>query len=418
MTSDIQASEASVVIGAGIVGICTALYLQEAGRPVTLVDQQPPGEGTSFGNAGIIASGSVHPEAMPGFWKEIPGMMLNRLAPVSIRPAYVPRFLPWLLRFLARGTDAKAEQASIAISDLSKQAFDHLLPLVEAAGAQELIRRDGILHVYETEAQFKSAQRDCAYRDRRGIDYEVLNGEELRQMEPALRPGLAGGIHVPGAGHTVSPVDLSRALAELFQDRGGLFQLAKVTGFEIGAEGPRAVQFEAGSLACTEVFVTAGAFSKSLAKQLGSWVPLDTERGYHMMLPQPNLDVRKAMLFSGRGFGVTAMSGGLRLAGTVEFGGLEAEPNYARADALVKSASQMLPGLNAADGVPWMGYRPSVPDSIPVISRSPVYRNVYFGFGHGHLGLTQAAVTGRMLADMASGQAPPVDPTAYRIDRF
>ena len=166
-----------------------------------------------------------------------------------------------------------------------------------------------------------------------------------------------------------------------------------------------------------EVFITCGAYSKNLAAMLGSHVPLDTERGYHMMLPDPGIEVRQCMLFSSRGFGVTAMNGGLRLAGTVEFAGLKAAPNYARADVLVKNAREVLPGLETGGGKPWMGYRPSLPDSIPVISPSPNYRNAFFGFGHGHLGLTQAAATGRMLADLAEGRTPPINPAAYRIDR-
>ena len=407
----------SIVIGAGIVGLCTALYLQESGRAVTLIDRLPPGEGTSSGNAGIISTGSVHPEAMPGIWKEIPHMLLQRLAPISVRPAYMPRVLPWFIRFLASSSEARADASSAAIHALASRALEYLQPLVNKAGAQDLLRRSGVIYVHETPAQFAKAKLDCAYYERRGVEYELLDSAALAQQEPALRPGLAGGVLVPSAAQTLSPLALSKQLFALFVAQGGKYLQEEVTGFVTEGQHLRAVRTTE-QLPCREVFVTAGAYSGTLSRQLGSAVPLDTERGYHLHCPTPGIELARPLLFGGRAFAATSMQDGLRLAGTVEFAGLKAPASQRRAQVLGEQARVLFPGLNTDHGKPWLGFRPSLPDTIPVISASPHYGNVFFGFGHGHLGLTQGAVTGALLALLAEGREAPLDLAPYRIDRF
>ena len=406
----------SIVIGAGIVGICTALYLQENGRQVTLIDRMAPGEGTSSGNAGIISVGSVHPEAMPGIWKEIPHMLLQRRAPISLRPAYLPKILPWFAGFLASSSVAKADQSSVGISALSIRALDFLQPLVQKANATAMLQQEGSIYVSETAAQFAAAKRNSAYYDRRGVEYQIIEGGELIELEPSLRPGLAGGVLVHAGGNSVSPLALSQSLFSLFQKQGGGFIQAEVTGFKTEGNRVTAVQTDSDQ-PCLEVFVTAGAYSKTLAKQLGSAVLLDTERGYSIQLPTPGIELKRPLLFGARAFAVTSMQDGLRLAGTVEFAGLKAKPNYKRAHVLAEQAAYLFPKLNTEGGEPWMGYRPSMPDTVPVISASPNYANVFFGFGHGHLGLTQAGVTGAMLSALATGDEPPVAVDQFRIDR-
>jgi len=430
----------TVVVGAGIVGICTALYLQEKGRQVTLIDPMPPGEGTSSGNAGIISVGSVHPEAMPGIWKEIPHMLMQRMAPIALRPAYAPRLLPWFARFLASSSVAKADQSSAAISALSSRALDFLQPLVNKAGAQALLRQEGTLYINETPSQFAAAKLNCSYYQRRNVDYQLVDGTELTDLEPNLRSGLAGAVLVPAGAQTLSPLALSRSLFKLFQQQGGEFITAEVTGFKL--EGKRVTalytdhemsfnqvhsnqvpsnQVPSNQVLCREVFITAGAYSKTLAKQLGSTVPLDTERGYSLDLPMPGIELKRPLLFAGRAFAATSMMEGLRLAGTVEFAGLKAAPNYQRAHNLAQQAAYLFPRLNAAEGEnegkPWMGFRPSVPDTVPVISASPHFDNAFFGFGHGHLGLTQGAVTGAMLSALAVGEDCPLAISPFRVDR-
>lgn len=406
----------SIVIGAGIVGICTALYLQEKGRQVTLIDRIAPGEGTSSGNAGIISVGSVHPEAMPGIWKEIPPMLLQRRAPISLRPAYLPQIIPWFAGFLSCSSAVRADQSSIGISALSTRALKYLKPLVHKAKATALLRQKGSIYVSETAAQFASAKRNCAYYDRRGVDYQIVEAAELAELEPSLRPGLAGGILVPAGGNTVSPLALSKSLFSLFQKQGGRFIQAQVSGFKTQGNRVTAVRTDADQ-PCLDAFITAGAYSKTLAKQLGSSVLLDTERGYSIQLPTPGIELKRPLLFGARAFAVTSMQDGLRLAGTVEFAGLKAKPNYRRAHMLAEQAAYLFPQLNTEGGEPWMGYRPSMPDTVPVISASPNYANVFFGFGHGHLGLTQAGVTGAMLSALATGDESPVAVDQFRIDR-
>jgi D-amino-acid dehydrogenase len=407
----------SIVIGAGIVGLCTALNLQESGRAVILIDRLPPGEGTSSGNAGIISTGSVHPEAMPGIWKEIPHMLMQRLAPISARPMYLPRLLPWFIRFLASSSEKRADASSAAIHALASRALEYLQPLVTKAGAEHLLRRSGVIYVHETPAQFAKAQLDCAYYERRGVEHQVLNSAELAQQEPALRTGLAGGVLVPSAAQTLSPLALSKALFALFLAQGGLFRQEEVSGFVI--EGQRLSGVRAAEvIPCGDVFITAGAYSGYLSRQLGSPVPLDTERGYHLHCPTPGIELVRPLLFGGRAFAATSMQDGLRLAGTVEFAGLKAPATPGRAEVMAEQARYLFPGLNTEQGKPWLGFRPSMPDTIPVISRSPHFPNVFFGFGHGHLGLTQSAVTGALLAGLAAGREAPFDIAPYRVDRF
>jgi len=406
----------STVIGAGIVGLCTALALQERNHRVLLVDRAGPGEGTSSGNAGIISVDSVHPEAMPGIWRDLPAMVLRPLAPVTLRPAYLPSFLPWLLRFLRNATAARAEAASTALHALSNPGLTFLHSLASKADAGDLLRQEGLLYVYETPEQMAKARAHCAFYDRRGVPYRILDDAQLREQEPALRPGLGGAVFIPAAGHTLSPLDLSRALFRRFQSQGGRFLQRDVRS--LGTAGRRVTGIEGEEpLPCDEVFVTAGAWSHQLASHLGSTVPLDTERGYHQELPDPGIHLRCPILFPASGFAATTMRGGLRLAGTVEFAGRDAPPDYRRAEILSAQAQRLFPDLNAAGARSWMGYRPSLPDSLPVVSASPHFDNVWFGFGHGHLGLTQSAVTGACLAAMATGGTPPVDPAPYRIDR-
>ena len=406
------------VIGAGIVGLSAALYLQREGRSVTLIDRGPPGEGASYGNAGVFAAGSVTPLGMPGMVWKVPGMLMDPLGPLRIRPAYLLQIMPWLVGLLRHSTPARIEAISTALATIVRPALAAYEPLFEEAGAGDLVGRNGSLFLYETEADFRHGQFAIELRRRRGIELQVLAPEEVRQMIPAIRPDIGGAVFVPGSAHCLNPLGLSQAFARHFDARGGRLLQERVDGFEIGPDGPRQVRTEAGSHEVGDVVIAAGAFSRDLARQLGSDVPLDTERGYHVMLPNPGLELRLPMLCASGGFAATPMQHGLRFAGTVEFGGLDAPPNYARADAILQRAKKLLPGLQDEGVERWMGFRPSIPDSLPVIGRSPRFQNVYLAFGHGHLGLTLGAVTGRLIADLVAGREPDVDVAPFRIDRF
>lgn len=406
------------VIGAGVVGLAAALALQLAGRRVTVLDPEPPGEGTSFGNAGIFAIGSVVPLGTPGILREVPRMLLDPIGPLRIRPAYGRRIAPWLWRLARASAPAEVERLAKALAALCLPSLQAWRPLIDAAGADALVRRNGYLYVWETETQARAAARDLELRRRLGVRIEDVAVEELRQLAPALRSGVAKAALLADGGYCTNPLGLSRALAERIHAGGGVFKRVRARAFEIGPEGPQRVLTENGAEPVEEVVVAAGAYSRPLAQALGDDAPLDTERGYHLMLPEAGVDARSAILFPALGFGATPMAEGFRIAGTVEFGGLQAPPDWRRADALAAHAARLFPGVRLEGARRWMGYRPSLPDSLPVLGRSPRWRNVHYAFGHGHLGLTLAGVSAQVIADLIVGRTPSVDLSPYRIDRF
>jgi D-amino-acid dehydrogenase len=406
-------------IGAGVIGLCCARTLQRRGYSVTVIDPLDPGMGTSYGNAGILATGSVLPEGKPGLWKRVPGMLLDPLGPLTIRPSYLPKLTPWMLRFIANTTAKRSEEISQALATIVLPGLDHYRALLDDVPDEDIpIRQQGCLYLYPSAANLAAAQGDIETRRRRGVEIEMLGPDEVRQLVPAIGPDMAGGALATQSGHTTSPLALSQLLAARIVAEGGKFMKAKASGFAIGSDGPTHVHTDQGDIPVEAVVVAAGAFSKPLAKSLGTTVPLDTERGYHMMLPQPGFDLRVPMLINAHGYAVTPMQDGIRLAGTVEFGGTEAVPNYARADMLLKRARQLFPDLQDAGAEKWMGHRPSMPDSLPVISRSSRFSRVFFAFGHGHLGLSLGAVTGRLIADLVQDRSSDISQTPFRADRF
>ena len=409
----------AVVIGAGIVGICTARALQRDGAAVTVIDPLPPGRSTSFGNAGGMAVTEVAPLALPGTISRVPGWLLDPLGPLTIRWSYLPQLAPWLWRFWRASTRARAEAAARALAALNASAYDDYAPLLAEAGIADILYRQGCISLCESEEALARDALEWELKRRNGVRIERLAPEELRQMEPALAPIFVAGMLMPDWGHVADPYRVVAAIAENFARQGGVLKAARVTHVETGARGAEAVRTDADErVSCDEVVIAAGAWSGALARQLGSKVPLESERGYHTTLPTPGLSVNRMLHSAEGGFVVTPMAMGLRLAGTVELGGLELPPDYARARVLVKRAQRFLPGLNAEGGSEWMGHRPSLPDSLPVIARSPHFANVFYAFGHGHLGLTEGATTGRLIAALAAGRDPGLDLAPFRIDRF
>ena len=414
-----DASRNMIVIGAGIVGICCALYLQRDGHRVTVLDPQEPGGGASFGNSGIFATDHCAPNAKPGLLWELPRMLLDPLGPLTLRWRYLPRALPWLWRFLAAGRPEAVEAASLALHALNLQAMEAYRPLLDDAQAHGLIRKNGWLLVYESTAAFERARPlKIDLRHKRGVPLEVLDAKGVRELEPALTPAVRHGVYFPEVSQTTDPFALVQALAADFRRRGGVIQTGRVTGFGFGPGGVEKEHTDGGPFSADGVVLAAGAHSKTLARRLGAKVPLDTERGYHAMLPDPGISLKVPVISGDFHCAMTPMDGGLRVGGSVELAGVDAPPNYARADKLVSVAKRVLPGLNDAGVTRWMGRRPSMPDSLPVIGPSPRVPNAFFAFGHGMLGLTHGALTGRIVADLVAGRAPPLDLTPYRPERF
>ena len=408
----------AAVIGAGIVGTCCALYLQRDGWQVTLIDPREPGEACSFGNAGLIATSAVPPIARPGLLRRVPAMLLDPLGPFAVRPTYLPRAAPWLWRFVRAGTPQRVETITAELASLASQVEEAYAPLLKSAGAGDLIYRRGALLVHETAAELRSARVDRDLRQRYGGKAEAVSADEIRQIEPALAPIFKGGTYRPDVNSVASPVRLTRAFAADFFRKGGNMVRAEARGIATSESGRRTVVTGEDPVEAELVVVAAGAWSRALARSLGAKLPLDTERGYHVMLPEPGLDLRIPVGSEARGFYCTPMADGLRVAGTVELAGLDAPPNYARAEILLKHAARYYPGLRTAEVERWMGPRPSFPDSKPVISALNGEPGVLLAFGHGHIGLTLAAVTGRAIADMAAGRATVADMTPFRADRF
>ncbi len=255
-------------------------------------------------------------------------------------------------------------------------------------------------------------------RRKRGVEVVDLEPEELRQLEPALAPIFCKGVYLPDSQVTLSPYRVTNALTEAFVRNGGEVVQEEVHEILLGDNGPTTLVTERGKRKVDQLVIATGAFSKRWARQLACNLPLDTERGYHLMLPKPGIDLRVPLLSGDYRFGLVPMVDGVRIAGTAELATLNAPPRYARAERLLKIAERMLPGLGGEDRTRWMGHRPSTPDSLPVICRSPRFASVYLAFGHGHLGLTLGAITGRIIADLASGRTPPVPLAPYDIGRF
>jgi len=408
-----------VVVGAGIVGICCARALQRDGAAVTVIDPLPPGRGASFGNAGGMAVTEVAPLALPGTIRRVPRWLMDPLGPLTIRWPYLPRLAPWLWRFWRASTRARAEAAAQALADLHKSAYDDYAPLLAEAGISDILKRQGCISLYRSEEALARDALEWELKRRHGVRVERLGAEELRQMEPALAPVFAAGIFMPDWGHVADPYRVVAAIAEHFARQGGTLRAARAVRIEIADDAARAVLTEAGErIECDLVVIAAGAWSRKLARKLGDKVPLESERGYHSTLPTPGVRVNRMLHSAEGGFVVTPMAMGLRLAGTVELGGLELAPDYARARVLVDRAKRFLPGLNAEGASEWMGHRPSLPDSLPVIGRSPRVANALYAFGHGHLGLTEGATTGRLIARLALGRDPGIDLRPFRVDRF
>lgn len=409
----------AVVVGAGIVGVSSALLLRRDGWRVTLLEREAgPAEGTSFGNAAVISPESVVPTASPGLFRELPRLLRDPLGPLAIRWRYLPQLAPWLLRFAAAARPERIEAGSKALAALLERALPAHRSLAEEAGIGAMIQQRGWLSVAESPAVWEAFQAKLALQRRRGVEFTVVTGPELRQFEPALKPLFTAGVYYPNIAHVVQNYRYTCALAEAARQRGVTFRRGEARGFAFGPDGVTAVDCGGERLACDAVVVAAGAWSKGLARQLGARLPLDTERGYHLTLPEPGVTLRLPVCSLDAGFVATPLEDGLRLAGTDELGGLELPPNWRRSEILLEHARRWFAGLRAEGASRWMGFRPSFPDSLPVIDRSPRARNAVLAFGHGHLGLTMGPRTGELVADLLAGRAPDLDLAPYAATRF
>lgn len=405
-------SESIIVIGGGVIGLTLAWELQSQGACVIVLDRDEPGRGASFGNAGHFATEQVFPLADPALLPQIPRMLLDPLGPFRIRLTYLLRALPWMLRFLVNMASARRRRNQRALNALNQRAMADWRHLLATIGAEQLMTERGSLLVFES-SYHKQQQKMAADFRRAGVAVEWLDAQQLQELEPALSSSLTGGLLFPDTGHSADPFGICQALVDALTQQGVRFFRGEAQS--IDASGSVTLR-GGGRLKADKLAVCAGAWSRPLAAQLGHKVPLDTERGYHLMI-QEDCGLSRPVSSAERKFIVTPMAAGTRLAGTVEFAGLQAPMNPRRAEILLPHARALLPEMTGHAGKPWMGFRPSLPDSLPVLSVSSSPR-VFFSFGHQHLGLTQAATSARLVCSLILGQTPDVDLEPYRIDRF
>jgi D-amino-acid dehydrogenase len=383
-----------------------------------LIERDAPGAGASFGNGAVIGEDAVVPVATPGILRQVPAMLRDPLGPLAVRWGYLPRIAPWLARFLAASSPRRVEEISVALAALLRGSLAATAELLEAAGAPGMLRRSGWLCVFETEAGFAAYRPMLELQRRRGVRHGLMGAPELRRFEPALAPIFARAIHYPDVGYVLDSQGLVELLVRAIQARGGVLRKAEAHGFDIGPEGPRAVLTGEGPVPCDAVVVAAGAWSRRLAALLGARVPLDTERGYHVQFAAPGVAPGRPIYSTERGIVATPLEAGLRVAGTVELGGLDAVPNWGRAEVLRTQARRWFPDLRAEPATRWMGFRPSMPDSLPVIGRSPRFANAILAFGHGHCGMMMGARTGQLVTALLTGVKPGIDLRPYRAERF
>lgn len=408
----------TVVIGAGIIGTAIAHDLQKRGRQVVLIDRDAPGMGASFGNMASIAVTEFMPASRPSVWRQIPGWMLDPEGPIRVRPGYMPRLVPWFLRFLAASRPAKLRALEAQGAALCSRVYDDLLPLLRETGLEAELTEEGCLSLYTDQAEFKADRDHIEILERFHFPHQVLTGAEARALEPELTDRIGMAVLFPQNRSIRDPYRLVLRLADRFTGLGGRIERGEVTGFTRAAAIREVMLADGRRIAADEVVICAGAFSGRLARMLDEPIPLETERGYHTQIMAPGISMRHSIIWPARAFMVTPTAGGIRVGGTVEMAGLDAPPDYRRAKITVKRAREALPNLRCEDFSEWMGHRPALPDTVPILSASARTGGVFYATGHGHLGLTYAATTARLMADLITGTRPPIDLHPYRVNRF
>jgi glycine/D-amino acid oxidase-like deaminating enzyme len=404
------------IIGAGIIGLATAFRLAAAGREVVVVDPNEPGSGASYGNAGTLAPYACAPVGNPDVLRNLPGLLFNPESPLAIRLAAMPTLVPWLSRFVLQSTPAAARRNGQALAGLLKEAMPASRELFDQAEVSDLLRNEGCLYLYRDKTPAQGAEWGERLRDQMGVRQQRLTAAEVAEMEPALPP-MAGGLFFPDAAHIDDPAALTRRLAEAAQSRGASFQRSHVDRLEPQSDGKIRLTCGDRIIEAQTVVLAAGAWSRSLARDAGDDVPLDTERGYHIEFAMDGPLIKRPVSPIDLGFYLTPMAGRLRVAGTVELGGLAAPLNPKRTALLERGVRKLFPDLGPARAQ-WLGFRPSLPDSLPVIGPSRRCPNAIYAFGHGHLGMTLAGVTSRIVAGLIGRRNDGLDISAFRADRF
>ncbi|MEO8857408.1 MAG: FAD-dependent oxidoreductase [Burkholderiaceae bacterium] len=415
-----------VVVGAGLVGAACALRLADSGRSVLLLDAQPAGRGASFGNAGHVATEQLFPLASAAVIRASWRYLLDADSPLRVRAAYLLPILPWLARFVWAARPAAYARGVAALVSLQRSSRVDLRDLLVHAGIAPLLHLDGYFRAYESALGERTALSQAAELAPFGIRTERVSGGDLHIQMPALSPAIAGAVLYPDTGHVEDPYAVCVGLVAALLRKGGEFRQQRVLRLAQQRDGPVTLTLDQGAaLRCKTLVLCAGAWSRPLAASLGYRVPLDTERGYHITVPRSHASddalpppIRVPIASTERKVIMTPMAVGLRMTGTVEFGGLHLPPDPHRFALLRAQMKAMLPAVDVSQASEWMGFRPSLPDHLPVLGAAPRHRGVYFAFGHQHLGLALCGVTARLVADLVQGRKPDVAMEPFRVDRF
>ena len=411
-------TDSHLIIGAGIIGLMTALHLQQAGRQVHLVDRTLPGDVSqaSYGNAGVLSFASFRPVAEPGVWKEGVHGMFDPNSVLQLRWRYLPTVAPWLWAFLKQSRPSRADANAKATLALNVQAKKSWQAVVKQLHLNDQVEPTGWLKLFESDAAFTAQMAQTDALDAAGLGWQSLTGDEVRELEPTIGTTIAHGFLQADSLRVRQPHHLLQRLAEHLQTNGATFQRAQVQGLQANEKGVT-VQTDHGTLISEQVCLCAGAYSQRLLATLGERVPLETERGYHLMMPATNALSRPIMHVEEQ-FVVSPMADGLRMTTGEEFAGLDAPPDYRLIQRKHRHLNRLLPGLDLTPAQHWLGFRPSFPDSKPIIARHPTLPGLAMAFGHGHLGMTQSAATGALLTELVLNQTPSTDLTPFRFDRF
>jgi D-amino-acid dehydrogenase len=406
----------TVVIGAGIVGVSTAIWLRRAGVEVTLVDRLGPGQGTSYGNAGVLAAVSVAPVTAPGLIRKAPGMLLSKDAPLFLRWAYLPRLVPWLMKYLGHANDAHTRRIAKALTPIVADTVEQHLALTRELGLEDWVTPSDYAFAYRDREAFEAESYTWALRREAGFEPRIIEGAAVRDYEPHLR-GAGFVAAMQDHGFIRDPGGYVAALADRFHGMGGQVRQAEVRDFDLSGGQVRAVETTTGRIECSHVVLATGVWSKPMMRKLGLDVPLESERGYHIVHEKAeNGPTRPIMIASGK-FVATPMAAGVRCAGVLEFGGLDAGPSRAHFEFMRRQTRAAFPDMTCAREVEWMGHRPAPSDSLPLIGEIGQSR-VFAAFGHHHIGLTGGPKTGRLVAGLIAGQPANMDLAAYAPQRF
>ncbi len=407
-----------VIVGAGIVGVSTALHLQRDGHQVTLIDKAGPAEGASYGNGGVLASCSMVPVTGPGLIRKAPGMLFSPNQPLFLKWRYLPRLMPWLARYLSHANAEDTRRIAAAVHGIVGDSLAEHQALARGTGAEKWIVPSDYLYIYNDRAHFQSDAFGWGIRKAHGFTWDELEGAVFHDYDPAFAPHLGFAVRLGNHGRITDPGRYVKDLAAHVVAQGGRLITAAVE--DIVRDGRRVTGVRAGgqTVPCDAVVIATGVWSGPLAKRLGLKVPLESERGYHVEFIEPSVMPRAPVMVASGKFVMTPMQGRLRAAGVVEFGGLKAGPSRAPLELLRRNVAAALPGLTFSDTREWMGHRPAPCDSIPVIGAVPGLDGAFTGFGHHHIGLTGGPKTGRLLAQMIGGRKPNIDVSPYSPARF